>query len=121
MSCRFCNSPTPRRQNTCATCRRLIRTRAWYLLADLWLTYRPEDWTDDVAAFRGNIEVVTSKEQAVADALGSLRAEGLEPEPAVVVLMERWGRGEITDKEFRAAQKVIAAHGTLAPPADIAI
>lgn len=70
---------------------------------------------------RGNIEVVTSKEQAVADALGSLRAEGLEPEAAVVVLMERWGRGEITDKEFAAAQKVIAAHGTLAPPADIAI
>jgi Antitoxin VbhA len=69
----------------------------------------------------GNIEVVTSKEQAVADALGSLRAEGLEPEPAVVVLMERWGRGEITDKEFSAAQKVIATHGTLAPPADIAI
>jgi hypothetical protein len=70
---------------------------------------------------RGNIEVVTSKEQAVADALGSLRAEGLEPEAAVVLLMERWGRGEITDEEFAAAQKVIAAHGTLAPPADVAV
>ena len=64
---------------------------------------------------------MTSKEQAVADALGSLRAEGLEPEPAVVELMERWGRGEISDTEFRAAQKVIAAHGTLTPPADVAV
>ena len=23
----------------------------WHLLADFWLTYRPQDWTDDVAAF----------------------------------------------------------------------
>ena len=27
---RFCNSPTSRRQNTCATCRTLIRTGAWH-------------------------------------------------------------------------------------------
>lgn len=51
MSCRFCNSPTSRRQDTCATCRTLIRTGAWHSLADLWLSFRPQDWTDDVAAF----------------------------------------------------------------------
>jgi hypothetical protein len=51
MSCRFCNSPTPHRRNTCAMCLRLIRSGAWHLLADFWLTYRPQDWTDDVAAF----------------------------------------------------------------------
>jgi uncharacterized membrane protein len=60
---------------------------------------------------------MSDKEQAVAEALGSLRLEGLEPERAVVELMERWGRGEISDAEFEAAQKVIDAHGTLKPPA----
>jgi hypothetical protein len=68
----------------------------------------------------GKIGVMTSKERSVAKALASLRAEGLEPEPAVVELMERWGRGELTDQEFARAQKVIAAHGTLAPASDIA-
>lgn len=51
MSCRFCNSPTLPSQNTCATCVRLIRTGAWRTLADLWLSFRPGDWIDDVAAF----------------------------------------------------------------------
>jgi hypothetical protein len=32
-------------------CASLIRNGAWHLLADFWLTYRPQDWTDDVAAF----------------------------------------------------------------------
>lgn len=32
-------------------CARLIRIGWWHLLADFWLTYRPQDWTDDVAAF----------------------------------------------------------------------
>ena len=54
---------------------------------------------------------MTSKEQAVADALGSLRAEDLEPEPAVVELMERWGRGEISDAEQYTYSAVWLAFG----------
>ena len=59
---------------------------------------------------------MTSKERAVAEALGSLRLEGLEPEPAVVELMERWARGEVSDVEFEAAQRTVDAHGTLNLP-----
>jgi hypothetical protein len=59
---------------------------------------------------------MTTKERAVAEALGSLRLEGLEPSPEVVELMQRWARGEISDDEFDAAQKIIDAHGTLTPP-----
>jgi hypothetical protein len=65
---------------------------------------------------------MTSRRQAAANALGSVRAEGLEPEPAVVELLERWGRCEITDAEFDEAGKILAAQGTLTPPlaADLA-
>lgn len=65
---------------------------------------------------------MNSRESAVAEALGSLRLEGLEPEPEVVELLARWAQGEITDAEFESAQKVIDAHGTLTklPPAGLA-
>ena len=58
---------------------------------------------------------MTSRERAAAIALGSVRAEGLEPEPAVVELLERWGRGEVSDAEFDEAQQILATYGTLTP------
>jgi len=38
--------------------------------------------------------------QAAADALGLLRAEGLEPSPAHEALAARWVAGEIDDEQF---------------------
>jgi Antitoxin VbhA len=56
---------------------------------------------------------MTSRRRAAAIALGSVRAEGLEPSLAVVELLERWGCGEVTDAELEAAEKTLAEHGTL--------
>lgn len=56
---------------------------------------------------------VTSRELSAAAALASVRAEGLEPEPAVVELLTRWGRGEVSDPEFAAARRELATRGTL--------
>jgi hypothetical protein len=45
-------------------------------------------------------EVRVSREQAVADAEGLLRAEGLEPSPEHQALAARWVAGEIDDERF---------------------
>lgn len=58
-----------------------------------------------------------TRQRAVAIALGSVRAEGLEPEPQVIELLDRWGRAEISDAAFDEALKTLAARGTLRPPA----
>jgi hypothetical protein len=41
-----------------------------------------------------------SRKQAAADALGLLRAEGLEPSPEHQALADRWVAGEIDDEQF---------------------
>jgi hypothetical protein len=52
MSCRFCPRPAPDAGSAvCNPCRQLIQAGSWHLLAHLWLSYRPEDWVPDVAAF----------------------------------------------------------------------
>jgi len=56
---------------------------------------------------------MSSRQRSAAIALGSVRAEGLEPEPAVVDLLERWGRGEVSDKELAQAKRTLATRGTL--------
>ena len=43
---------------------------------------------------------IESRRQAAADALGLLRAEGLEPSPAHEALATRWVAGEIDDEQF---------------------
>lgn len=43
---------------------------------------------------------IESRTQAAADALGLLRAEGLEPSPAHEALAARWVAGEIDDEQF---------------------
>lgn len=63
---------------------------------------------------------VTSRKLSVGNALASVRAEGLEPEPAVVELLERWGRGELTDVQLEDARKDLASHGTLTAPVPLA-
>ena len=75
----------------------------------------PADLSGAPSRLAGKIQPVTTRERAAAIALGSVRAEGLEPEPAVVELLERWGRREINDAEFAKAQKTLATHGTLTP------
>jgi len=57
---------------------------------------------------------VSNRELSVATALASVRAEGLEPELAVVELLTRWGHGEISDAQFALARKELAAYGSLA-------
>jgi hypothetical protein len=43
---------------------------------------------------------IESRREAAADALGLLRAEGLEPSPAHEALAARWVAGEIDDEQF---------------------
>ncbi len=43
---------------------------------------------------------IESRRQAAADALGLLRAEGLEPSTAHEALAARWVAGEIDDEQF---------------------
>jgi hypothetical protein len=46
-------------------------------------------------------EVRVSREQALADAAGLLRAEGLETTPEHKALAARWAAGEIDTDEFK--------------------
>jgi hypothetical protein len=55
---------------------------------------------------------MTTRDQAAANALGSVRAEGLEPAPEVVELLERWSRGELSDDELSEARKSLAVNST---------
>lgn len=57
------------------------------------------------------------REIAAADALGSTRAEGLEPSEETLALVERWKRGEISDADLEAAERRIAEASTLPPAA----
>jgi len=43
---------------------------------------------------------IESRRQAAANALGLLRAEGLEPSPAHEALAAQWVAGEIDDEQF---------------------
>ena len=54
---------------------------------------------------------MVTRQRATAIALGSVRAEGLEPEPEVVELLDRWGRAELSDAAFDEALKTLAAQG----------
>ena len=50
MTCRFCNASSTD-SPACSFCQVLIEDEDWHVLAKLWLTCRPQDWTGDVAAF----------------------------------------------------------------------
>jgi hypothetical protein len=56
---------------------------------------------------------LTDRKFAVRSALASVRAEGLEPEPSVVALLERYGRGELTEEQLDDASRELASNGTL--------
>lgn len=49
-----------------------------------------------------------SRRQAVADALGSVRTEGLEPGPRAMAVLDRWARGELTDNQLAEARQRVA-------------
>jgi len=54
-------------------------------------------------------ELIAERSQAVDDAVGSLRAEGLAAGAEAAAITERWGRGEITTSEMR--QMIRRSHG----------
>jgi Antitoxin VbhA len=54
--------------------------------------------------------------QVVRDVLGSVRAEGLEPSPEVVALLEAHARGELDGEALEGAQRRLAGGDRLASP-----
>lgn len=50
-----------------------------------------------------------ARTQAAADALGSVRAEFLEPSTTVETLLARWSRGELSTDQLAAARRLIAS------------
>ena len=50
-----------------------------------------------------------SRKQIVADAIGSVRAEGLEPGAAVIALLDSWASGAIETEQLGVASQLIAA------------
>jgi hypothetical protein len=55
-----------------------------------------------------------SRAHIAADAVGSVRAEGLEPGAAVVRLLDRWVGGEIGTEQLGEAAERLAAGESLA-------
>ena len=56
MACTYCGSNALTRtggggHRLCRCCLALTRGRHWDRLATRWLRHRPEDWSDDVAAY----------------------------------------------------------------------
>lgn len=49
-----------------------------------------------------------------ADAIGSVRAEGLEPGPAVVEILDRWVDGSIATEQLGEAAQLLAAGESVA-------
>ncbi len=63
----------------------------------------PKDAGEHADALRGMLARIPDgwgRRQAAADALGLLRAEGLEPSLAHQALAARWVAGEIDDEQF---------------------
>jgi Antitoxin VbhA len=58
---------------------------------------------------------MNEREIAAADALGSTRAEGLEPSKQSLLLVQQWARGEISDAELEAAEDKVVHDATLPP------
>lgn len=49
-----------------------------------------------------------SRRQVVADALGSVRVEGLEPGSRAEAVLDRWAAGELTDGQVAEARQRVA-------------
>lgn len=59
---------------------------------------------------RDIMTIVISRTAAAANALGSTRAEGLEPSEEALLTLSRWTRGEIDDAELeRIEQSIVDA------------
>lgn len=58
--------------------------------------------------------LMDSRAHIAADAVGSVRAEGLEPGAAVVGLLDEWVRGEIGTGQLGEAAERLAAGGSVA-------
>jgi uncharacterized membrane protein (DUF441 family) len=55
-----------------------------------------------------------SRANIVADAIGSVRAEGLEPGVAVIGILDRWASGTIETGQLGEAAKQLAAGVSIA-------
>lgn len=55
-----------------------------------------------------------SRAHIAADAIGSVRAEGLEPEPTVIEILDRWVRHKIATEQLGEAAQRIAAGQSVA-------
>jgi Antitoxin VbhA len=66
------------------------------------------------------VETMDSHAQIVADAIGSVRAEGLEPGSTVMEILDRWVKGTIeTEQLGEAAQRIASGDSVahlLSPP-----
>lgn len=58
-------------------------------------------------------ELTAERSRSLADAAGSLRAEGLEASAGARHITERWARGEITAAQMRSL--IMELHGPAAP------
>lgn len=57
---------------------------------------------------------MSTKAQIAADAIGSVRAEGLEPGGTVVQVLDRWVDGEIETEQLGEAAQLLAARESVA-------
>lgn len=59
--------------------------------------------------------VVDPRKTAAADALGSTRAEGIEPSPQTLAVIERWAAGELSDADLEQTEREIVEAATVKP------
>lgn len=52
--------------------------------------------------------MTVSRRQAAADALGSVRAEGLEPGPRAEAVLAAWAAGQLTDDQLAATRQRVS-------------
>ena len=60
------------------------------------------------------VTVMDTRAHIVADALGSVRAEGLEPSPTVIEILDHWVDSAIETEQLGEAAKRLAAGETVA-------
>lgn len=64
----------------------------------------------------GKIGAVIDRAQVVANVVGSLRLDGLEPAGPVRKLADLWAQEKASDADLREAERRLLAGGTCSPP-----
>ena len=55
------------------------------------------------------LAIMDSRAQIAADAIGSVRAEGLEPGATVIEILDRWVNGQVETQQLGEAAQRLAA------------